>query len=445
VPNLEPLSVWLGEDARLGGSLKGNLAITGTGRDPSFAGEVRAANLRVREPANGFEIDQGDVALRIRNQSVTIERFAATTPWHPSEGALAKIGGANRPAGGKITAEGGVDLKAKTGAIRIRAESVPVTQLATRFVAISGEAQLEAKAEGMVVTGALKADAAWIGALATPLPSVSEDVVVVRAAKPKDEEALPKARDRTRLDLRITLGDHVYFQGRGLDTRLAGNLRIAGDTGALRATGSIRTVDGTYDGYGQQLAIERGTLTFAGPIDNPTLAVMALRTGLPVEAGVEVYGTATRPRVRLVSRPDVPEPEKLSWLVLGRGPAEANQGDASTLMAAARAMLGTGAPGGDFVKRFGFDEVRIGRPDAASALGALPQSTVAGKTRSASAADVVTVGKRITRDIHVIYEQGLADAEGALRITWQITRQFQLLLRAGYLPGVDAVYRWSFY
>lgn len=448
VPNLEPFSGWLGPDARLGGRVRANLAITGTGRQPRFDGDVRAESLRVREPANGFEIDQGQLALRIRDQAVTIEQFVATTPWNPSEGALAKIGSAPRPpsGAGRITAEGGVDLKARTGAIRIRAESVPVTQLATRFVAISGDANLEAKPEGMLVTGNLRADAAWVGALATPLPTVSEDVVVVRAAAPKAaQDEAPRARDKIRIDVRFALGDHVYFQGRGLDTRLAGNLRLAGDTSALRATGAIRTVDGTYDGYGQKLVIERGTLTFAGPLDNPTLSVLALRKGLPVEAGVEVYGTATRPRVRLVSRPEVPEPEKLSWLVLGRGPAEANQADASTLMAAARAMLGTGAPGGDLVKRFGFDEVRIGRPDSASALGALPQSTVAGKTGSASAADVVTVGKRLTRDIHVIYEQGLADAEGALRVSWQITRQFQLLLRAGYQPGLDAVYRWTFY
>jgi translocation and assembly module TamB len=46
--------------------------------------------------------------------------------------------------------------------------------------------------------------------------------------------------------------------------------------------------------------------------------VLALRKGLPVEAGVEILGTTTRPRVRLVSSPDVPEPEKLSWLVLVR-------------------------------------------------------------------------------------------------------------------------------
>jgi hypothetical protein len=38
----------------------------------------------------------------------------------------------------------------------------------------------------------------------------------------------------------------------------------------------------------------------------------------------------------------------------------------------------------------------------------------------------------------------LADTEGALKVAWQITHQFQILVRAGYLPGLDAVYRWTF-
>jgi translocation and assembly module TamB len=74
----------------------------------------------------------------------------------------------------------------------------------------------------------------------------------------------------------------------------------------------------------------------------------------------------------------------------------------------------------------------------------MPQNTVAGRTGSGSASDVVTVGKKLTKDIYVAYERGLADAEDTLRITWQITHQFQMLVRAGYLPGVDAVYRWTF-
>jgi translocation and assembly module TamB len=157
---------------------------------------------------------------------------------------------------------------------------------------------------------------------------------------------------------------------------------------------------------------------------------------------VEVTGSVARPRVRLVSTPDVPESEKLSWLVLGRGASDAGPGDMSVLAAAAGALLG--GNGESFTKKFGIDEVRVGRSDAGSVLGVLPESTVAGKTGSPAAADVVTVGKKLNKDFHLAYEQGLADAEGTLKLTYIISRQFQLLLRAGYLPGLDAVYRWTF-
>ncbi|MBK6981849.1 MAG: translocation/assembly module TamB domain-containing protein [Betaproteobacteria bacterium] len=91
---------------------------------------------------------------------------------------------------------------------------------------------------------------------------------------------------------------------------------------------------------------------------------------------------------------------------------------------------------------FGLDDVSMGR-DVSGALGTLPQSTVAGRTGETSTAEVVTVGKRLTDDIYVSYQQGLADAEGSLRVAWQLTRSLQLILRAGYLPGVDGVYRFS--
>jgi translocation and assembly module TamB len=246
------------------------------------------------------------------------------------------------------------------------------------------------------------------------------------------------------MDVRFSLGDHVWYRGRGLETRLGGDLRIVGEPGTgLRATGAIRTVNGTYDAYGRKLSIEHGTLTFFGSLENPALDVRALRKGLPVEAGVEVIGNVSRPRVRLISQPDVPDAEKISWLVLGRAPGDASQGESAMLAGAAASLLGRSG-GDDLTKRLGFEEVRVGRADTVSALGVLPQSTVAGKTGTAAAGDVVSIGRRITKDVYVVYEHGLADAEGALRVTWQITHAFQMLVRAGYLPGVDAVYRWTF-
>ena len=248
-----------------------------------------------------------------------------------------------------------------------------------------------------------------------------------------------------RLDLRVDLGEPMYFVGRGLSTRLAGALRLAGEVGAnLRTTGTIRAVGGTFDAYGRTLAIERGALNFQGAIDNPGLNVLALRKGLPVEAGVEITGTVARPKVRLVSTPDVPESEKLAWLVLGRGKGDVSAADAATLVGAASSILGQGAmPSWKVVRGLGIDELSVGA-DQTGVLGAMPQSTVAGRTSSTSSAEVVTVGKQLSDNIRVSYKQGLADAEGSFRIAFQFTKSLQFIARAGYEPGIDAVYRFTF-
>ena len=172
-------------------------------------------------------------------------------------------------------------------------------------------------------------------------------------------------------------------------------------------------MSGTYEGYGQKLTIERGILAFNGPLDNPQLNVLALRKGLPVEAGVEILGTTTRPRVRLVSSPDVPEPEKLSWLVLGRGASDASVGDMRRdARGGARAAGQQQSRDPDLTKKLGIDEVKIGRADTNSVLGVLPQSTVAGRTGTPSASEVVSVGKRLNRNLQLTYEQGLVRRRG---------------------------------
>ena len=173
-----------------------------------------------------------------------------------------------------------------------------------------------------------------------------------------------------------------------------------------RATGSIRTVGGRFDAYGQKLAIERGIINFQGLIDNPGLNIRAVRGNLPVEAGVEVTGTARRPVVRLVSDPEVPDAEKLSWLVLGHAPDQQRGQDSAVLLAAAQTILG-GQDGGPLkaVQRgLGIDEFGIssGRLDGsgqqqtsriASTTGFGPSDTTTGQ--------IVSVGKRLTISLRI--------------------------------------------
>ena len=442
VPDLAWTAGWLGPDAMAGGKLAGRVSLAGTVREPTWEGRIDGSGLAIRDPASGFEGTGGTLAVSFRDHELRLEKLAFDSPWRPTAEAAKAIAGAKRPDRGTLTAEGAIDFATRKGEIRVRSDAYPVTQLTTRFLAVSGEAKAALDGALIALTGDLRADAGWFGIPASAAPSVADDVIVERGEPATG--ATPS--ERIRLDLRVALGDRLYFTGRGLATRLAGSIRIAGDVGSgLRATGSIRAVDGTYDAYGQKLAIERGALNFQGPIDNPGLNVLALRKGLPVEAGVEILGNVARPRVRLVSQPDVPDPEKLAWLVLGRGQGQVAASDAAILVSAAGSILGRDdMQSGRLLGGLGLsaDDIRLGQ-DSGSLLGTMPQSTVAGKTGTNTTQDVLTVGKRLSDTIYLSYRQGLAESEGSMRVAWQVTKSFQLILRAGYQTGLDGVYRFT--
>ena len=55
---------------------------------------------------------------------------------------------------------------------------------------------------------------------------------------------------------------------------------------------------------------------------------------------MQIGGTARKPVVRLISDPELPDAEKLSWLILGHAPDNLGAGDASVLLAAAGGLLG---------------------------------------------------------------------------------------------------------
>jgi translocation and assembly module TamB len=440
VPTLAWASDWLGPDARLDAKVAARIAVAGTLAEPSLRGTLTADALQLRDSTLGFEIDEGRIALALRDREVAIERFELASAWRLSPVARERLENLTVPDKGTISATGRLDFAKGTGTITVKSQAYPVSQLPARFLAATGEAKLESSDGGLSLVGSFRADAGYIGLGASASPRPSDDVLVDRG-----EGAEEKKAQRFNLDIRFQPGERLYFEGRGLVTRLAGDIRLRGDPGrTLAASGQIRTVRGNYDAYGQKLLIERGVLTFQGPIDNPTLNVLAVRQGenLPVVAGVEVVGTVSRPQVRLYSRPDVPDPEKLAWLVLGRGPGEASEGDAATLFAAANALLGVGTENRKLVRQLGFDDVSIGR-SGVSALG-MPKSSIAGKTGSTVGNETVTVGKRLTKDLYVSYQQGLADAESSVRFAYQVTRRLQLLLIAGDKPGMDAVYRFTF-
>ncbi len=216
-----------------------------------------------------------------------------------------------------------------------------------------------------------------------------------------------------------------------------------------RATGSIRARDGRFDAYGQQLSIERGVLTFQGLLDNPALDVRAVRKGLAVEAGVQISGTAQRPIVRLVSDPDLPDAEKLTWLVLGHGPDQMSAGDATVLLSAAGGLLGNDS--GNLVQKlkstFGFDEFGVRQGDIGGTGSRQPSSRVAGSsvdTTGSTGNQILSVGKRLSSNAVLSYEQSLGKAESIVKLTVSLTRQVSVIGRAGSDNALDIFYTLTF-
>ena len=168
--------------------------------------------------------------------------------------------------------------------------------------------------------------------------------------------------------------------------------------------------------------METGLIRFNGPYNNPSLDILALRPNIAVKAGVQVTGSAMAPRVNLYSDPVMPDAEKISWVVMGRDPAGGGANSAM-MQQAALALLGGGSGEsltGNIAQSLGLDEIGFGGDD--------------------SNGGSLSLGKRLSKDLYVTYEAGLAGTLGALYIFYDFTRNLQLRGSAGTSSAVDLIY-----
>jgi translocation and assembly module TamB len=211
-----------------------------------------------------------------------------------------------------------------------------------------------------------------------------------------------------------------------------------------RASGTVNLLNGRYEAYGQQLDIERGILNFQGLLENPALNILALRKGLPVEAGVEITGFAQAPQIRLVSEPNVPDAEKLSWLVLGRPPTQEGS-DTGVLMAAVGAIFGnqSGAASQQIKDSFGIDEISV-RSGTPGQLQAMNSRVVSMRSSTAATSQVFAVGKQLSNRLRLSYEQAIGGVDSLVRLTFKVTDKISVVGTSGTDAALDVFYSFSF-
>jgi translocation and assembly module TamB len=436
--SLPPVGVWsllAPPGWRLSGSVESDAVLSGTLGTPLWRGNLKAKDMAVRSVVDGIDFSHGTLNAQLDGQRLVIQEFS--------------ILGAGGAQAGQLVLKGAVEwlapqpLQPPANALsRLRMKldasltSLRVSARADRRLALSGKLSARLANSQLVMRGDLQTDEALIILPDDSAPQLGKDVVVRGRTNADSATAAATAPAKPITpDLAITLdlGPNFYLKGRGLSTRLAGQLVLTSSTdtkGQPRLNGTVRTVRGTYLAYGQRLDIEEGEMRFTGPFDNPSLSVLALRSKLTQRVGVQINGTALAPVVRLYAEPDLPEAEKLAWLVLGRSPsgggAETALLQQATLALMGRKNNGTSA---SLAQRVGLDELSVG---GGNNTGQADTTGAGGAT--------LTVGKRLSQDFYVAYETGLAGAVGTLQVFYDLSRRISLRASTGAQSAVDVVF-----
>ena len=399
------LPVTMKADARLQLDLQG----AGTFAKPTVTGTIRASGMRFAMPEEGLLIRDGRLDVQWVDDKLTVRQ------------------GVLYGTDGRIDLTGTASLRNPQAGVRLDFQRFAALARTDRRVWLSGTSKLVYREDRLQLEGDLRIDRARMAMPAASRPRLSGDVQIVGQA-PRPVPA--GQRFPLQLNLNIDLGPDTRFNGAGLEARLVGQIHLTNPASRLRAEGSIRVAEGQYSAYGQKLAVQRGALTFFGPVDNPGLDVLAVRIMPTVTAGVQVTGTVQRPLVSLYSDPPLTDTEKLSWLVLGHGLQNNGPNEFELLRIAAGALF-SGSESGGVQRRL------------ANALN-IDSFEVRGGDAENLSSTIVSLGKRLSDRATLSYEQSLDGLSQVIKVVYRLTPHVRLEAQTGHRNSFDAFYSLEF-
>jgi translocation and assembly module TamB len=418
VPSLRTTGGLLGPSYLLDGHLALRLALGGTVAKPNLSGSLVGDGLSATAVDLGVQLKNGVVRIALSENLVDFQQVE----FHGGDGTLR--------ATGRVRLDNAEpDLTASIVADHLELFASPERQLV-----LSGSASVANAGQqgGLAINGKFNVEHALFDMPEQGAPALGDDVVIVRpdgsviGGKPPEvgNSTKPVGTFAPRADIDINLGNDFRFRGQGADVGLRGTITaLSAPNMPLRAIGNVRVTEGSsYTAFGRKLSIENGFFTFNGPVANPGINILAMRRNQEVEAGVQVTGTIQSPVAKLVSEPNVPDNEKLSWLLFGHGTDQGNNLGQQSTMTTALALLGS-ASGKRIAQTFGLDEFSIGRSEVGLTD---PQ--------------VVMVSKAINERFVVGYEQGLQSASNAIKATLNLTRYWSVAAYGGTFQGMDLLY-----
>ncbi|MDR5853862.1 translocation/assembly module TamB domain-containing protein [Caballeronia sp. LZ062] len=419
IPELRTTGGLLGANYLLGGRIALKLTIAGIVAKPTVSGSLTGDNVSATVVDQGVQLKDGIIRIALSENLVDFRQVE----FHGASGTLR--------ATGKVR----LDQEAPDLTASIIADKLELFASPDRQLMLSGSASIAnaGREGGMAINGKFVVDHGLFDLPESSAPALGDDVVVMRpdgTVKGENTKSFEAATEKPvgpftpRANIDIDLGQRFRFKGAGADLGLAGTITAtSAPNQPLRAVGNVRVTPGsTYTAFGRKLNIENGFFTFNGPVTNPGINILAMRRNQEIEAGVQVTGTVQSPVAKLISEPNVPDNEKLSWLLFGHGTDQGNNVGQQSAMTSALALIG-GSSGKRIAQTFGLDEFSIG----SSEVGLTDQQ-------------VVLISKAINERLVIGYEQGLQSAANAIKATLSLSRFWSVTAYGGTYQGVDLSY-----
>lgn len=409
---------WLGFFTDVPLSAEGRISldttVKGTLAHPKFDGFFNADDLTLRTFEPRATLRRGRVRLVLASDVLQLREFHF-------EGRT-----------GSLSASGNIDLnrQGEQGVIRFAMNKLnvltdPLYRLTTSGVVEVALSNLQ-HGGSAEVRGKVRVDQARLTLRDASAPTLGADVVIVDSA---DETPPARRPFPLNLDLMMDFGDDFEVTGYGAEVQLGGNVNLQAKSGdALRVHGTVQTRRGKFYAFGQELLIEKGSASFSGPSDNPSLHLFATRGNLPVDVGVEITGTLLNPRAQLVAKPEMSETEKMSWLVLGRGLDGASRNDLQLLSLVASTLFSgrEGLPLNQRLARnFGIDDIGF-------------------RGGTGLEETVVTVGKRISKNWYLSFERSLSGLSTLAKLRYEVARRWYIEGLTGTENAVDIFFIFRF-
>jgi len=420
------------------GELSAELDISGTWAVPQIGGKLNLARAGAYLPTAGIHLKDVQLAAHLEKDLVRIDSFRAVSGQGQIEGtALISLSGREV-----------VGYKGNISGKNFQTVDFPELRIQS-----SPKLNFEGTAKKLTVRGELLLpELNIVGAQSSNVITTSKDVIIEGKIEPP-EKVSPLALD---VQVRVLLGEKVHVKVSGIDAQLNGAIDLTFNRlDHINSRGEIKVAKGRYRTYGVNLEIVRGRLFFAGgPIGQPGLDFLALRTIGNVRAGVTVAGSLQHPVTKLYSEPAMPDVDVLSYVVLGH-PLGSGGESSSLLTQAAGALLTSGQAEvlQEKLKNYlGFSTLEIQdgvggtsgsmgyKPLQVTAPGTIPTTQQPGVTET-----VLTVGKYLTPELYISYGKSLFTGNNLFRLRYNFFKKWQIETQTGGgESGADLYYRMEF-